>query len=151
MAVTSSKQVYNGANHRVQGRRLDTVGGAWTTTLNFTVRYFQLVNLTDSITHEWYEGMAAGTTVKTIANGTRTLDTVDVAISPDAGSGAQFGSSGTPDATNAGVDNNVAYPGPATIVNKTDTAIPGIEPSGQVVIGAAAGLANKQYTWVAQG
>lgn len=152
MAITQSKQTYNGANHRIQGRRLDTVGGAWTLSLNFTVRYFQLVNLTDQITHEWYEGMAAGTTLKTIATGVRTLDVGnDVAISPDAGSGDQDGSGGTPDTTNAGVDNNVAYPGPATVINSTATAIPGIEPSGQVLISAAAGLANKQYTWVAQG
>ncbi len=96
--------------------------------------------------------MAAGTTLKTVAAGTRTLDTADVAISPDAGSGAQFGSSGTLDTTNAGVDNNVAYPGPATIVNKTDTAIPGIEPSGQIAISAtAAGAASDQFAWVAQG
>lgn len=152
MAVTQSKQTYNGANHRIQGRRLDTVGGAYTLSLNFTVRYFQLVNLTQRITYEWYEGMANGTTLKTVAAGTRTLDTADVAISVDAGSGDQDGSGGTPDTTNAGVDNNTAYPGPSTVVNSTATAIPGIEPSGQVSISAtAAGAASDQFTWVAQG
>ena len=40
----------------------------------FKPRYICWENLTDQLRFEWYEGMAASTCVKTIANGTRTLD-----------------------------------------------------------------------------
>lgn len=56
--------------------------------LGFYPRYVQLVNLTDQTTYEWYFGMAAGTTLKTVAAGTRTLNTADVAISPKSGQDA---------------------------------------------------------------
>ena len=53
---------------------------AATITLGFTPRYFRWENSTDRIMHEWYDDMTAGTTVKTVAAGTRTLDTADAGI-----------------------------------------------------------------------
>lgn len=41
----------------------------------FVPRYVCIENLTDRIKHEWYEGMAADSALKTIAAGTRTLET----------------------------------------------------------------------------
>lgn len=50
-------------------------------TLGFIPRYFRWENVTDRIGWEWFDGAANGTTLKTVAAGTRTLDTTDVAIS----------------------------------------------------------------------
>jgi hypothetical protein len=50
-------------------------------TLGYVPRYFRWVNVTDRIEWEWFDGAANGTTLKTVAAGTRTLDTADVAIS----------------------------------------------------------------------
>jgi len=46
------------------------------TVLNFGFkpRLVQFVNLTDRITEEWFEGMAATTVLHTVAAGTRTID-----------------------------------------------------------------------------
>lgn len=41
----------------------------------YAPRKVTLVNLTDRITHEWYEGMTSGYSLKTVAAGTRTLET----------------------------------------------------------------------------
>lgn len=41
----------------------------------FKPRMVKFVNLTDRITNEWFEGMAAGYALKTVAAGTRTLET----------------------------------------------------------------------------
>lgn len=41
----------------------------------YAPRVVKLVNLTDRITHEWYEGMTSGYSLKTVAAGTRTLET----------------------------------------------------------------------------
>lgn len=43
--------------------------------LGFKPRYVRVDNVTDRIMFEWYEGMASGTAVKTVAAGTRTLET----------------------------------------------------------------------------
>lgn len=154
MAITKSYSDSNGANiHSAQGRYLDDAATPALAVIEvgFKPRYFVWENLTDRIKWEWYEGMAAGTTIKTVAAGTRTLDTADVAISPAADSGSQDGSQGTVDATNAGVRNNVAYPGPSTIVNSTATDLPGTKGGGNVTIAAAVILQSKQYNWVAVG
>lgn len=84
MTITS---VYNksGTITVIQrGAYLDDAGtpAAATIGLGFIPVYFQWLNATDRIGYEWFEGMAAGTTLKTVAAGTRTLDTADVAISP---------------------------------------------------------------------
>jgi hypothetical protein len=82
MTITKNYSDSNGGDfQRATGRFLnDDTAVAIAIELGFRPRYFQLVNLTDRITHEWYEGMASGTTVKTAADGVRTLDTADVAI-----------------------------------------------------------------------
>lgn len=43
--------------------------------LGFTPKYVCWENVTDRIKVEWYEGMAANTCIKTVAAGTRTLET----------------------------------------------------------------------------
>ena len=60
-------------------------GAIVTENFGFDPKYIKLVNETDRITHEWHEGMTAGTTLKTVAAGTRTLDLVggDNAINVD--------------------------------------------------------------------
>lgn len=87
MAVTSSQ--VNGSGHvrNTTGAYLDSAGSpaAATLTLGFTPRYVCWLNATDRIQYEWYDGMAAGTTLKTVAAGTRTLDTGDAAISVSGG------------------------------------------------------------------
>jgi len=84
MAITSTQtkapaSVFN----KAQGSYLDSAGtpAAATITVGFLPRYFAWHSTTGRISYEWFEGMAAGTSLKTVANGTRTLDTADVAIS----------------------------------------------------------------------
>ena len=48
---------------------------AQTFTVGFTPRYVKFVNLTDRITDEWYEGMAADSAIETAAAGSMTLET----------------------------------------------------------------------------
>ena len=83
MAITTTQSkapgsVYNRAN----GSYLDDAGtpAAATITPGFLPRYFAWHSTTGRISYEWFEGMASGTTLKTVANGTRTLDTADAAI-----------------------------------------------------------------------
>ncbi len=57
---------------------------AATITLGYQPRYVAVHNITDRISYEWFEGNANGTTLKTVAAGTRTLDTGDAAISVSA-------------------------------------------------------------------
>jgi hypothetical protein len=92
--------------------------------------------------------MVDANTLLTVAAGTRTLDTGSIIVIASA-TGNRDGGSGTPDATNAGVVNNVAYPGPSTIINDTKTVIPGAEPLFTVTIATGSNLQNKQYRWVA--
>ncbi len=83
MAVTSSQNDSNGVARGSEGKYLDDAASpaAATITLGFTPMYVCWLNATDRIQYEWYYGMANGTTLKTVAAGTRTLDTADVAIS----------------------------------------------------------------------
>lgn len=48
--------------------------------LGFTPRYVCFENVTERIKVEWYEGMAANTCIKTVAAGTRTLETTNGGI-----------------------------------------------------------------------
>lgn len=45
--------------------------------LGFTPRYIKVENVTDRISTEWYEGMAADTCIKTAAAGTKTIETTN--------------------------------------------------------------------------
>lgn len=88
MAITATQTMHPASvNNRAQGRHLDDAGtpALKTITLGFTPRYVLWLNETDRVSHEWFEGMADGTTLKTAANGTRTLDTADVGIDVDDG------------------------------------------------------------------
>lgn len=58
-------------------------GEALTLNVGFNASRVRLVNLTDRISYEWFKGSPNGTTLKTVAAGTRTLDTGDAAISVD--------------------------------------------------------------------
>lgn len=74
---TSSINNSNGVLSRsVMAFTTDAVAAA-DTVLNFGFkpRLVQVINLTDRITDEWFEGMAATQALHTIATGVRTLDT----------------------------------------------------------------------------
>lgn len=45
--------------------------------VGFTPKYIRFENITDRTLIEWYEGMAANTCVKTIAAGTRSIETTN--------------------------------------------------------------------------
>ena len=49
----------------------------------FQPRYIEWENLTDRIKVEWQEGMTTSQCLKTVAAGTRTLDTTALAVVPD--------------------------------------------------------------------
>ena len=87
MAITSSQENGDAIVHYASGSYLDSAGtpAAATITLGFTPRYFAWHSTTGRISYEWFDGMADGTTLKTVAAGTRTLDTTDVAIDVDGG------------------------------------------------------------------
>lgn len=76
MAITSTQT--NGID-RVQSAQGSYLDDAGTDTpdieVGFTPRYVQVVNQTDQITFEWYEGMTADHCIKTVAAGTRTAET----------------------------------------------------------------------------
>ena len=82
MTITATQNHTNIALNAVYGRHLDDAAtpAAKAVEVGFTPRKARLVNLTDRIEWEWNYGQASGTTLKTAANGTRTLDTSDVAI-----------------------------------------------------------------------
>ena len=57
-----------------------------TFTPGFNPRYIKWVNVTDGIMQEWYEGMSAtAETIKTIIDGTRSLETTTVIKNPGNG------------------------------------------------------------------
>lgn len=87
MAITSTQDNGSDVTRNSSGSYLDDAGtpAAATITLGFTPKYFAWHNVTDRISYEWFNGAAAGTTLKTVAAGTRTLDTADVAISVSGG------------------------------------------------------------------
>lgn len=150
MTITATQYQTQGIVKRAQGSHFDDAStpGALTITLGFLPTYFQWVNETDRITEEKYEGQTDANVIHTAVDGVRTLNTSSLVVFASA-SGNRDGGSGTPDATNAGVTNNVAYPGPSTIINDTKTVIPGTEPLFTVTIASGANLQNKQYRWVA--
>ena len=93
MAVTSLVNKYNDSVVRsaVINFSTDAVAAAATAfTFGFVPDHIRFINLTDRTQYEWFRGMASGTTLKTVAAGTVTLDTGDTAIQlslTDPGSG----------------------------------------------------------------
>ncbi len=78
MAITATQSKGKGIVNRAVGRHInDAAEAAFTKTVGFQPRYVKVVNLTDRIQGEWYEGMAADSMIKTVAAGTRTLVTSD--------------------------------------------------------------------------
>lgn len=74
--ATSTINASNGVlNRTIQAFTTDAVAAADTTfNFGFKPRLVQFVNLTDRITEEWFEGMAATNVLHTVAAGTRTID-----------------------------------------------------------------------------
>ena len=83
MAITATLVQSNVVLNVSQGTHLDDAvsPAAKTISVGFLPRKVRWVNATDRIEYEWVTGNANGTTLKTVAAGTRTLDTADVAIS----------------------------------------------------------------------
>ena len=83
MAITATLIQTGPVMQYVTGTHLDTAATPALKTLSvgFLPKKVRWVNSTDRIEHEWVTGNANGTTLKTAAAGTRTLDTADVAIS----------------------------------------------------------------------
>jgi hypothetical protein len=80
MAITTNTQaMQTNVHNRSQGVLINDAGGAVavTLTLGFVPRYFVIENVTDSIKYEWYNGMTNPGAVRTIAAGTRSLQTTE--------------------------------------------------------------------------
>ena len=62
--------------------------GVLTITPGFRPKYVKVINVTDRLTQEWFEGMNSGDFIETAANGVRTLETDDKLVvgSDDTGS-----------------------------------------------------------------
>lgn len=75
MSQSNSESVSNVAVLRVTTDA--SAATAQTIPLGFTPRVVRVHNLTDLISDEWFEGMAAASSLHTIAAGTRTLETVN--------------------------------------------------------------------------
>src|SRR3981189_473838 len=84
MTITSLPVQSNVMLERTYGTYLDTVGGAAAViTVGFLPSYIKLVNedAAGLTQYEWFSDFPNGTTIKTVAAGTRTLNPADVAIS----------------------------------------------------------------------
>lgn len=74
MTITQSQTPDVGIVQRAVGRYITTAGAAAIViTCGFKPRYVRVINTTDRIMMEWFEGMTAAYGIKTIADGTRTL------------------------------------------------------------------------------
>lgn len=100
MALTATHRKMSGINHRASGYLSGTytaatvehdaddvviAAGVMTISLGFTPKYFKILNVTDRLGQEWYEGMNSGDFVETAAAGDKTLETDDkVVVDTDA-------------------------------------------------------------------
>lgn len=77
MTITSTTYPANAHPRLFQYRHFDDAASPAAILVNpgFRPRYVCAENLTDRIKYEWYEGMATTDCIKTVAAGTRTLDT----------------------------------------------------------------------------
>ncbi len=80
MALTTDTKKFSGGvvNH-VVGRVVTDAGAAADTTFNvgFKPRIVRFYNITDSISYEWFDGMADASAQKTVLAGTRSLNTTE--------------------------------------------------------------------------
>lgn len=84
--ATSSVNVANGVlNRTIQAFTTDAAAAVDTMfNFGFKPRLVQVINLTDRITDEWFEGMAANNVLRTVAAGTRSVDTSNlIAVNAD--------------------------------------------------------------------
>lgn len=96
MTLAATQANSAGITNLATGRRSGTrVAADFTITLGFIPRYFVIENLTDRVKCEWFDGMNQGDSLKTIANGTRTLETSDGVIVRNTTVDAANGVSGT--------------------------------------------------------
>ncbi|MAF04953.1 hypothetical protein [Herbaspirillum sp.] len=79
MAVTTNTQSASQVRNHAVGQLVTDAGAAaaLTITLGFVPRVVRFHNLTDRISEEWFEGMAAASSLHTVAAGTRTLETTN--------------------------------------------------------------------------
>lgn len=76
MTITASHNDSMSAKHFATGAFKDTgTVKKSVVKLGFTPRYVKLINATDRIAYEWFDGMAADSMIQTVANGTVTLET----------------------------------------------------------------------------
>jgi hypothetical protein len=82
MTITATQKNSTDVDHSAVGSHFDDAASPalFTAVLGFVPKYIRFTNVTDRIQWEWFDGSASGTTLKTVAAGTRTLDTADVAI-----------------------------------------------------------------------
>lgn len=107
MALTTNtkSQTMGLCNHAVGSLVTDaSAAAAVSIAVGFVPRKIVLHNLTDRISQEWFEGMAANNCLQTVAVGTRTLD---VANGPALGTAA------------AGTETTITFPATAMLASKT--------------------------------
>ena len=148
MTITSTQYNADRIVYQASGSYLDSAASPAdaVVTLGFVPKYFAWVNETDRVTWEWFVDQPNGTSLKTAANGDRTLDTGDAAftISSD-GTGGQYysGNFGPPTAAN---------PGTPTTQYEIMQSPPGEKADTTVTVKATALIVqNKQYRWIARG
>ena len=85
MALTTNTQVNsNGIVNHATGHIVSDSGAAAVTTitLGFAPRIVRFHNVTDRISDEWVSGMASANSIRSVAAGTRTLETTNgIAVS----------------------------------------------------------------------
>ena len=79
MALSTNTQTASHIRNHAVGKVVtdSATAAAATFTCGFLPRMVRFHNLTDRISDEWYEGMAAKSSIHTVAAGTRTLESVD--------------------------------------------------------------------------
>jgi hypothetical protein len=92
MAITTTQSNNNGQSQMAVFKHVDTATTAAVTVYpGFRPSYVRFENVTDRITMEWFAGMNQGDYLKTIADGTKTLETDDVlTVEVDEGSQASI-------------------------------------------------------------
>ena len=77
MAYTTNTNTMHQVRNQTIGQVVSDAGAAADTLFvtGYLPRVVRFINLTDRITIEWFEGMAADSAIQTVAAGTRTLIT----------------------------------------------------------------------------
>jgi hypothetical protein len=77
--TTNTSQQAGGILNHTTGVAVTSSGAASATafTCGFIPRVVRWINVTDSIMHEWYYGMTGPGAIKTVLNGTRSLETTN--------------------------------------------------------------------------